>query len=128
MESDNSVVMPEESSQDSRMRTVYRYEDRKGVGPYRSSTWLDYEAHSTMCEDHAGDHHPTWLTDGMTAAYYGNGRWKAAFNSRESLDAWFEGWHETLEANGFCVREYKVPIGDVETSISGAQVAFYFPL
>lgn len=124
------------------MRTVYRYENDKGEGPYRTNYGLvcpgDIQA---MCDAHADCDHPTWgyvyeygEYDPDTGEYsfdleeisgwdVGSGH-VAACASRKALDAWFDGWHDVLAANGFHVAEYTVPEENVVDGHSGLQCAF----
>lgn len=108
-------------------RTVYRYENDKGEGPYRFSYTGDRHPLISMCDSHTDADHPVWLT------WWGDGDFSyeeiepehlAACDSREALDAWFDGWQDKLEANGFRVVEYTVPAENVVDSRSGLQVAF----
>lgn len=115
-------------------RTVYRYENDKGEGPYQGRDRI-----LAMCNSHAEEGHPAWSlcmsclgiwgcecddytpeVDEYTVDY----RYLAACDSREALDAWFDGWQDQLEANGFRVVEYTVPAENVVDSRSGLQVAF----
>jgi len=107
-------------------RTVYRYENVFGRGPYRGATWYDASAWDCMCDSHANMQHPTWALDFDIDQFEGFNRrdYLAACDSRESLNAWFDGWHDVLRANGFKVVEYTVPAENVADSISGTQVAF----
>lgn len=109
------------------MRTVYRYENAFGGGPYRSGSWFSSMQHMDMCDAHIGAHHPTWGADFTYDQLDDIGdlsEYLAACDSRESLDAWFDGWHDMLAANGFRVVEYTVPAENVLESLSGLQVAF----
>lgn len=125
-------------------RTVYRYENDKGEGPYRANyglvrpQWVQ-----DMGDSHAGSHHPTWTyqvveydpgedyyTWGPEEIPYGyeegeaNSSYIAACASRKALDTWFDGWQDQLEANGFHVVEYTVPAENVVDGRSGLQCAF----
>lgn len=78
-----------------------------------------------MCDAHEGDHHPTWcpvFSDEFEDIP--DDRYRAACASRKALDAWFDGWHEQLAANGFKVVEYTVPAENVVDGYSGLQCAF----
>lgn len=111
------------------MRTVYRYENENGNGPYRGG-WPDWRAHDELCNAHCDPvGHPTWASYQDWAsrreipAYTGYYH-LAGCDSRESLEAWFDGFHEALRDNGFTIREYTVPAHQVIDSTSGLQVAF----
>lgn len=113
------------------MRTVYRYENADGKGPYNAH-WSagQYEAKYDMLYEHRDDAHPAWsryneeLDDyEMPEAQYTSAH-LAGCDSREALDAWFDGWHKALEDNGFRVVEYTVPAENVIDGRSGLQVAF----
>lgn len=109
------------------MRTVYRYEDSYGRGPYRGGNWTDYETKLEMCYAHIGGHHPTWAAEVWPEdlrSYQLTRRYLAACASREALDAWFDGWQSSLEENGFSVIEYTVPADHVIDASSGLQCAF----
>lgn len=120
-------------------RTVYRYENDKGEGPYRHHHKGYENPLQSMCNSHADGAHPAWSLcmscldpwgcdcddyapevdeDEVTSDYV------AACASREALDAWFDGWHEQLAANGFKVVEYTVPAENVVDGYSGLQCAF----
>lgn len=107
------------------MRTVYRYENCLGRGPY-NSIWFDGEQQETLQWAHCDEDHPTWSvdfnpdwyeTDGVTA-------WRSGCASLRALQSWFKGWEDILAANGFRVVSYLVPANQVIDSDSGLQVAF----
>lgn len=109
------------------MTTVYRYENDKGEGPYR----FNYAGYShpliDMCNAHTDDNHPVWLKwwgDGDFSREEIDPGYLAACDSREALDAWFDGWHDVLSEYGFTVKEYTVPVDQVVTGRSGLQCAF----
>jgi hypothetical protein len=121
------------------MRTVYRYENDLGIGPYRAGSWGAGGEHGKMWDSHAGLHHPAWSSEvdwiegeDEYGTYRGSilefeecpRRYLAACDSREALDAWFDGWQDKLEANGFKVVEYTVPDENVVDGGSGLQCAF----
>jgi hypothetical protein len=113
------------------MRTVYRYEDSIGVGPYQSNLWRsEHTLFDLLSAHNANPDHPAWYYSFFTGSekddmpHILSEDYLAACDSRESLDAWFDGWHEVLEANGFRVKEYTVPAENVMDSRSGLQVAF----
>lgn len=102
-------------------RTVYRYENKYGEGPYQTAEWRSPEDQQRMCDAHASLKHPSWCIDALRSVSRGH---LAGCDSREALDAWFDGWHQVLADNGFRVVEYTVPVENVLESWSGLQVAF----
>ena len=106
------------------MRTVYRYENDEGVGPYCTD---NVDVYVPLCNAHNSENgHPAWTV------WFGEREFEktpgeeylAGCASREELDAWFDGWHGMLAENGFTVKEYTVPAENVIDSRSGLQVAF----
>jgi hypothetical protein len=109
------------------MRTVYRYENYRGEGPYCAVTWPNNEDLFSLLRAHDKPDHPAWYNSAGKCVEYGrelSADYHSACDSRESLDAWFDGWHEVLEENGFRVKEYTVQAENVLESRSGLQVAF----
>jgi hypothetical protein len=119
------------------MRTVYRYEDADGRGPYNSDEWVNPSDQQDLLAQHNNDgiHRPwyTWLSQLLEDNVLPEDEfdpkevtheYRSGTDSREALDAWFDGWTDTLERNGFKVVEYEVPDNQVVMAKSGLQVAF----
>jgi hypothetical protein len=121
----------------SETRKVYRYENERGIGPYQPG-WVAFD---DIQEDHSNPTHPAWdpgsferlllqLSDGVEAnnffevGFMPPSKYLSGTDSREALSAWFDGWTDTLERNGFRVVEYEVPAENVMDAPSGLQVAF----
>lgn len=92
-------------------------------GPYACMETLPQEA-SDALEDMYGDH-----TDDSHKTPYGDGRLRGirenercGFNSREALDEWFAGWHETLDGHGFVVWVYEVDDDECRVGDNGQTV------
>jgi hypothetical protein len=77
-----------------------------------------------MFDSHMDASHPTWIGDWPTWDEFPTKSHLAGADSRESLDAWFDGWTDVLDRNGFKVVEYEVPAENVMVGRSGLQVAF----
>ncbi len=120
----------------SETRKVYRYENERGIGPYQPG-WGGADDIQAV---HSNASHPAWdpgsfnrllleLSDGVKAENFEVGfvppsEYLSGTDSREALAAWFDGWTDVLERNGFKAVEYDVPAENVMDAPSGLQVAF----
>lgn len=93
------------------MTTVYRYEDKTGLGPYRCDRAETAELEDTlgkMYNEHQENlkKHPTWYCD------FGPGSFASRFlsgcRSKEGLKKWFRGYNVLLKKSKFKVTAYKV--------------------
>lgn len=106
------------------MRTVYRYEDDIGRGPYSTFALWDMSA---LHNDRA---HPGWFkTEWVPNREFDKDvapdrTYRAGTDSKESLLRWFDGYNERLVKHGFRITRYEVPDWAVVDGNSGLQLAF----
>lgn len=83
---------------------VFRVEhSRTGEGPYNSASALHDMAYAHCDAAHPNLWHDFEDPYSITRDHF------FAFDSREALDSWFDGWHRQLAARGFVVTTYRVP-------------------
>lgn len=88
--------------------SVLRVEQSDGAGPY-SPDYLDDLA--DMFLEHGDGTHPGPKDDPQLGYMWEEEN--CGFATLDALDEWFDGYHEALEALGFAISKYLVPIQDV---------------
>lgn len=78
-------------------------------GPYtcRGVREFDIERLWGMASDHSNSMHPSPHADPLLGGISDHER--CGFDSREALNAWFDGWTDALAGCNFSVWEYDVP-------------------
>jgi hypothetical protein len=100
-------------------KTVYRYENAKGEGPYQNPWNPDLKQ---MRRDHTGNPStPGWSQEGWGTIPE---EWRGGCATLEQLLEWFAGWENVLERNGYFVVTYEVPEEDYIWCNSGKQIIF----
>lgn len=104
---------------------VYRYEDKDGVGPYRSTN-ISLQLDSDILSEHSYCiHHPGWDTDVNDSTYIRiNESYLAGCVSIDQLNEWFYGFKVRLHKEGFRVKKYVVPNDNIIVGRSRKQVIF----
>lgn len=94
---------------------IYRYENKKGKGPYRNSMQIKWSGNKYVHED---ANHPSSYEDfpAFSSDQF------IACKSIKSLKQWFKGYNPNLKKTGFKIVKYKVK--NYQESLSGLQVSF----
>ena len=115
--------------------TVFRVENRDGVGPYN---YKDYRCFShrlesqmdTMGRIHSNskEEHPVGHNDGLIWIEFEKHNHSASarygFKDHDSYIDWFSGYFELLNECGFCLAEYRVPQRYIQHGNSKKQLVF----
>lgn len=91
------------------MKTVYRVEDEKGVGPYRITsgrTKAQKDLAIRLGVAHKDESHPTPDKEGINQRLIEIGL--CGFENLENLYDWFDGWLDELRETGHVIRAYDV--------------------
>lgn len=106
----------------SRQVKVYRYEHKDtGEGPYQIETLGDF-GFELACA-HNGKQHPD-IFDDVKANITNINKYVCGCSNKQKLLAWFDGWHDKLQSNGYIIKEYLVDIKNVLQTKSRKQIAF----
>lgn len=97
---------------------VYRYERPNGKAPYSTISSI----YDELNEKHSLGRHPGWYSDFEFNEDYSD--YFSGCDSKKSLVKWFWGFNKDLKKEGFSIKEYEVPIENVEIGKSNKQLRF----
>lgn len=101
--------------------TIYRVENKIGVGPYASNN--EKKLHRKITKHCASTGRPGPINDGINPAE-NKSDYFFGFDNPTKLKKWFHGSRAALRESGYVMSIYEVDISDVLFSKSKAQIAF----
>lgn len=111
--------------------TVFRVENKFGIGPYHGGKLLGRWS-DRMHDEHDNDEHPSWYedlhyNDFLKLRKLGDFVYSSGFISIEHVENWFTGWLIPLSQSGFKIHKYQIEESKIIHCISGKQIIFKKP-